>query len=56
MQHLDHLSLHLFILVCDEGTIARAFLATNAGGRRIGASLLRVAFRQWSEGRCVYSG
>lgn len=24
MQHLDHLSLHLFILVCEEGTIARA--------------------------------
>ena len=44
MQHLDHLSLHLFILVCDEGTIARAseraFLATNAGVRRIGPSPL----------------
>ncbi len=24
MQHLDHLSLHVFILLCEEGTIARA--------------------------------
>ena len=39
MQHLDHLSLHLFILVCDEGTIARAseraFLAPSAVSKRI---------------------
>jgi DNA-binding transcriptional LysR family regulator len=39
MQHLDHLSLHLFILVCDEGTIARAsaraFIAPSAVSKRI---------------------
>ena len=39
MQHLDHLSLHLFILVCDEGTIAgaseRAFMAPSAVSKRI---------------------
>lgn len=39
MQHLDHLSLHLFVLVCDEGTIARAseraFLAPSAVSKRI---------------------
>jgi DNA-binding transcriptional LysR family regulator len=39
MQHLDHLSLHLFILVCEEGTIARAseraFMAPSAVSKRI---------------------
>ncbi|AZF41930.1 Transcriptional regulator, LysR family [Pseudomonas sp. R1-43-08] len=39
MQHLDHLSLHLFILVCEEGTIARAseraFIAPSAVSKRI---------------------
>lgn len=39
MQHLDHLSLHLFILVCEEGTIARAseraFIASSAVSKRI---------------------
>lgn len=39
MQHLDHLSLHLFIAVCEEGTIARAseraFLAPSAISKRI---------------------
>ncbi|MEG5266302.1 LysR family transcriptional regulator [Pseudomonas sp. JDS28PS106] len=39
MQHLDHLSLHLFILVCEEGTIARAseraFMAPSAISKRI---------------------
>lgn len=39
MNYLDHLSLHLFILVCDEGTIARAseraFLAPSAVSKRI---------------------
>lgn len=39
MQHLDHLSLHLSILVCEEGTIARAsqraFIAPSAVSKRI---------------------
>ncbi|MFL7960942.1 LysR family transcriptional regulator [Pseudomonas brassicacearum] len=39
MQHLDHFSLHLFILVCEEGTIARAseraFLAPSAVSKRL---------------------
>jgi DNA-binding transcriptional LysR family regulator len=39
MQHLDHLTLHLFILVCEEGTIARAsergFIAPSAVSKRI---------------------
>ncbi|SCZ31517.1 MULTISPECIES: LysR family transcriptional regulator [unclassified Pseudomonas] len=39
MQHLDHFSLHLFILVCEEGTIARAsqraFIAPSAVSKRI---------------------
>ncbi|MCD5994945.1 LysR family transcriptional regulator [Pseudomonas sp. CDFA 602] len=39
MQHLDHLSLHLFILICEEGTIARAseraFIAPSAVSKRI---------------------
>ena len=39
MQHLDYLSLHLFILVCEEGTIARAseraFMAASAVSKRI---------------------
>jgi len=38
-QPLDHLSLYLFILVCDEGTIARAgeraFIAPSAVSKRI---------------------
>lgn len=39
MPHLDHFSLHLFILVCEEGTIARAseraFIASSAVSKRI---------------------
>lgn len=39
MQHLDHFSLHLFILVCEQGTIARAseraFIAPSAVSKRI---------------------
>jgi len=39
MQPLDHLSLHLFIVVCEEGTIAgageRAFMAPSAVSKRI---------------------
>jgi DNA-binding transcriptional LysR family regulator len=39
MHHLDHLSLHLFILVCEERTIARAseraFMAPSAVSKRI---------------------
>lgn len=39
MQHLDHLSLLLFILVYEEGTIARAseraFMAPSAVSKRI---------------------
>lgn len=39
MHHLDHLSLYLFILVCEEGTIAhaseRAFIAPSAVSKRI---------------------
>ncbi|WP_330211987.1 LysR family transcriptional regulator [Pseudomonas sp. Z18(2022)] len=39
MQPLDHFSLHLFILVCEEGTIARAseraFIAPSAVSKRI---------------------
>lgn len=39
MHHVDHLSLHLFILVCEEGTIARAseraFMAPSAVSKRI---------------------
>jgi len=39
MQHLDHFSLHLFILVCEEGTIARAseraFIAPSAVSKRM---------------------
>ncbi|EJM54995.1 transcriptional regulator [Pseudomonas sp. GM48] len=39
MQHLDHFSLRLFILVCEEGTIARAseraFIAPSAVSKRI---------------------
>lgn len=39
MPHLDHFSLHLFILVCEEGTIARAseraFIAPSAVSKRI---------------------
>lgn len=39
MQYLDHLSLHLFVLVCEEGTIARAsekaFIAPSAVSKRI---------------------
>ena len=56
MQHLDHLSLHLFILVCEEGTIARAseraFMAPSAVSKRIsdiearfGVSLLKRSKR-----------
>lgn len=39
MQPLDHLSLHLFIVVCEAGTIARAseraFMAPSAVSKRI---------------------
>lgn len=39
MQHLDYFSLHLFILVCEEGTIGRAseraFIAPSAASKRI---------------------
>lgn len=39
MQHLDHFSLHLFILVCEEGTISRAseraFMAPSAVSKRV---------------------
>lgn len=39
MQPLDHLSLNLFIVVCEEGTIARAgeraFMAPSAVSKRI---------------------
>ena len=39
MPHLDYFSLHLFILVCEEGTIARAseraFIAPSAVSKRI---------------------
>jgi len=39
MQYLDHLSLRLFILVCEEGTIARAsaraFIAPSAVSKRL---------------------
>lgn len=56
MQHLDHLSLHLFILVCEEGTITRAseraFMAPSAISKRIsdiearfGTSLLKRSKR-----------
>lgn len=56
MQHLDHFSLHLFILVCEEGTIARAseraFIAPSAVSKRIsdiearfGTSLLKRSKR-----------
>ncbi|CDF93954.1 MULTISPECIES: LysR family transcriptional regulator [unclassified Pseudomonas] len=55
-QHLDHLSLHLFILVCEEGTIARAseraFIAPSAVSKRLsdiearfGTSLLKRSKR-----------
>lgn len=39
MPHLDHFSLYLFVLVCDEGTIAaasaKAFIAPSAVSKRI---------------------
>ncbi|WP_027593266.1 LysR family transcriptional regulator [Pseudomonas sp. LAIL14HWK12:I7] len=39
MQHLDHLSLHLFVIICEEGTIARAseraYMAPSAVSKRI---------------------
>ncbi|MDH0132459.1 MULTISPECIES: LysR family transcriptional regulator [Pseudomonas] len=56
MQHLDHLSLHLFVIICEEGTIARAseraYMAPSAVSKRIsdiearfGISLLKRSKR-----------
>ncbi len=49
MPHLDHFSLHLFILVCEEGTIARAseraFIAPSAVSKRISDIEVRFGTR-----------
>jgi DNA-binding transcriptional LysR family regulator len=47
--HLDYFSLHLFILVCEEGTIARAseraFIAPSAVSKRISDIEVRFGTR-----------